>query len=60
MSILKYREALKDLPGGAQATMTCADGGKFNVYKLGDIELKIPAGYSPDMVREEYKKKLLS
>lgn len=42
--IIKLKELLSDVDGIGTITMRYEDGGKTEVYRLGDREVSLPAG----------------
>lgn len=55
MSIQRYREALKDIPGAKSLTMHYEDGGKIEVYSIAGREIRFKGGATMDEVREGFR-----
>lgn len=61
MSIHSIRQDLKHLPGGAGATMRYGDGGRTQIFTIGDVTVEVgPEATSRDIEAafHEAKKKL--
>lgn len=55
MSIYILRSMLADVPNGKKVTMRYEEGGKFQVFTLGDVSVTV----GPDATLEEVKTLLL-
>lgn len=65
MGIYQLREQLKHLPGAQDLTMQNGNGGKTEIYIMGDVRVELPAGSSQSAIEaalmnpfEDVKKKL--
>jgi hypothetical protein len=59
MSINAYREALKDIPGGSSMTMRYGDGGRTQIFRIGDDEVEVgPEATASDIRAALTKKKV--
>lgn len=55
MSIQRYREALKDIPGADGLTMRYEDGGKIEVYAIAGREIQFKPNATAGEVRAAFK-----
>jgi len=60
MGIASLRESLKSFPGASSLTMNYKDGGRTEVYAMGETSIEVPAGASDTEVADAFKKKLQS
>jgi len=44
MSIFELKEQLKDIPGAGSMTMAYEDAGRIQVFKNGEVEVKLESG----------------
>lgn len=61
MSIQAIRDGLKHLPGGKTATMRYGEGGRSQIFTIGDVSVEVgPEATSSDIEQafHEAKKKL--
>jgi hypothetical protein len=51
LSIQTLREEFKDIPGAHELTMSYEDGGKIEVFTIGDKQARVPAMSSHDQIK---------
>ena len=44
MSIRELREQLSDIPGASTMTMEYENGGRIQVFKIGEVEVRLESG----------------
>lgn len=57
MSINAFREALSDIPGGMQMTMRYGDGGRTQIFKIGEDEVEVGPDATAEDIRAALTKK---
>ncbi len=58
MSIFDLKEALRDKPGIHTLTLSYEDGGKVQVVRVGEKEIRLPGAFTSHQIIEELSRQL--
>ena len=59
MSINSFRESLKHIPGGSDMTMRYGDGGRTQIFMIGENEVEVGPDATPSDIEAALTKKKL-